>query len=1190
MSYILRLVVFAAFFCAFTSTLQAQISIQLSNVDGFGRKVDVTNYPICKITVRANNGGSPIPMNLNNIYFRQNGQRALPFRVQPNGTQYDVYFNSRTTGSTKVDIIVTDKGLAGLITDSISELCLVRFLNIQGFVTTEEKVKFAYVGDTATIYLQVNAYVGKSNPDGSQRPIRLDSLHMSSPDFKITWIGSNISIKHPPVDMLPGFNYYFRIDYVPKSTDYIREYLTAHFESGGEIILPITLFNQPLPENKELILLSPNGGEIFSPCEKFLVKWKGYSQDAPTIVEMQSDGGAWEEVGESSDSTYLWTVPATISDNVRIRVRQDYTAVQETPLIDQQIAAGEKVNFSRDGGTMLSGYNNGFVTEWDIIKKIKLNSYSVNFSGFPLQKLKVLGVGYTLNNRLFFAYREPNNIQRIAFFNIGSSTPVSVVQLTNVPIRELYPSPTGEYLVSVPELGASITILNQTDASVQKSVIFEAPITGFFITKEKAVAAFLSGKIITFGLPDFRRLDSVTVPELTIAHNVSITNDGTLVAAATFAGDLTLYSNSNCDLILIDMTNKKVVRYTQNASGSNSLGLAFSPSNRFLAIGYREQPQVSVWQLPGESTFLGNISGHSSTMTDIRFSPDGKTIATTSNAVDNLKIRRLTFPEADTSDNTFSIRRPSTKSEVINLKPQFISQIRDSIVTGGLCNTGDVTLVVDYTRFRFGEHFSLSTPLTNADSIKPGECLTFSIRMIARDTGLIRDTLYIGYCGLEYLIPIHSIGLNRNIALLAHNTEYGEICTGDTITKTLTILRNDDPIPLLVNRVESRSTDFAIISIIKDTLIEPGGTLSATIAFVPQNVGRINGNIAIIHSDQEKIIPVFTVSGNGVGANINVVSKVYFIPEVLTRKVKIKNNSDNNVNLISYELKPAGIATITPSVPTSIPPLSEIELTITLTRELDFTERDTLIITATPCATKRIIELLPYTATSEISIPAVTADPSGNGTIPINYVNVEPEEFGTTRKFSAEITMNPRLFLPREIVSNFGTGTITKNEIVNDKRIIGFTIEGIFPAQGKIAEISGPAGMAEVLTTPIEWVNTSVFWGKAVTISAANNGSFSVTEGICGDPRIMTAGQIIATIQPNPADEQVMIGIHTEFDSQLKVDCYDNLGNLVLNAIIPVFKGDSSIPLSTENLRIGAYQLHISSEHTSLTLPLLIAR
>lgn len=1194
MLYSIRLVLktFAIFLC--TLTLHAQISVQLSNVDPFGNKIDASFYPMCRVNLRATNGVTPITINTNNIYFRQNGQRALPFRVVPNGNQYEVYFNSRTTGSSTVDVIVTDKGLAGFAREKFDslQLCLVRFLNSRGEVTTEEKINFAYVGDTATIFLQVNAYVGKSNPDGTQKPIRLDSLHMSSPDFKITWIGSNITVKPPPLDILPGFNYYFKVQYVPKSTQYIREYLTAHYEAGGQIILPITLFNQPLPERKELILLSPNGGEKFSPCEKFTIKWKGYSPDAPTIIDMQADNGEWKKIGESPDSIFVWTVPPTISDNVRIRVRQEYTAVQETALIDQKEAAGEKVNFSRDGATMLSAYNNGTVTEWDINKKQKLNSYSIGFQGFPLQQLTVLGVGYTLNNRLFYAYRDPGNVQRIAFFEKGNPNPLSTSNLSTVAIREVYPAPTGDYLVTVPVLGASISILNEQNATLVRSVVFEAPITGFSITKEKAVAAFLSGKIINFSLPDFKRLDSVTVPELTIAHNVSITNDGTLVSAATFAGEQTLYSNSNCDLILIDMNTKRVVRYSQNASGSNSLGLAFSPSNRFLAIGYQEQPQVSVWQLPGESSFLGNISGHSSTMTDIRFSPDGKTIATTSNAADNLKIRRLTFPESDTTDNVFSIKRPATQSQKITLKEQYISQIRDSVIVGGLCNTGDVTLVVETTRFRFGEHFALLTPLSINDSIKPGECLTFSLRMIPRDTGVIHDTLYIGYCGLEYAIALQSRGVNRNISLLADKTEFGEICTGDSVKKNVVVLRNNDPIPLLVNRIESKSSDFVVLSKIKDTTILPGGTLSADIAFAPQNVGRINGDIVIIHSDQERVIPSFTVFGNGVGADISTVTKVYFTPEVLTRKVKIKNNSNNVVTITDYELRAAGIANVTPQTPTIIPALSEIELTITLTRVLDFTEKDTLIITATPCATKRVIELLPYTATSVVTLPNIKADPKGDAIIPVTFTTVEPEEFGAVRKFTAEFTMNPRLFLPREVSSQFGKGTLIRNEIMNDKRIIGFSVEGTFPSSGTVAEIIGTAGMAEVLSTPLEFNNSSEFWGKAVTITGATNGTFSVTEGICGDPRITSPGIGLNTVSitPNPADDEAVLHFSSDSEQTVVVKCYDNLGNALFATSVNVDKGSFSIPLSTKELRVGAYQLSITSEKSSQSLPLLITR
>lgn len=1171
-----------------------QLSIQLANQDAFGRKVDASNYPICKVTVRATNGATPVPINVNNIYFTQNGQRALPFRVQPaNNNFYDVFFNSRTEGSNDVEVIVTNQGFAESASGSFdsTRLCLVRFIDaVNRNPVKEITFPFPTVGDTINLFMIVQAFVGKTNPDGTQTQVRLDSLGVSSPDFSIRWIGSALSSKEPPVDMQPGFENYFEIKYVAKSEDYVREYLTAYFEAGGQITIPITVFSKSLPEQQELLLTYPNGSEIFAPCEKVKIQWKGYSPDSPTLIELSANGIDWEKIGESNDSTYIWTVPETITETARIRVRQLYSSVQETNLQDQKDAFGKKVNFSRDGLTMVSAYDNGFVTEWDVLNKTNLGSYSVNHVGFPINRLTILGVGYAANNRIFVAYRDPSNSQRIAFFDKGTSAPSSVINIAATRLREVIPSVTGDYIVIIPELGANITILNSTDASVQRRINFDAPVTAFSLTEQKAVIGFLSGKITTYSLPNFIPLDSIIIPELSIAHSVAVTNDGTLIGAASRVGVPTLYDSPKSVMLVGDMSSKKVVRYNDElGAGTNPLGLAFSKSNRYLAVGYRNQPQVSVFELPGKGSFLGSISGHSSNMTSIQFSPDGKTIATSADAQDNLKIRRITFPETDISD-AFSIRRPSVTTGTIILPSTYLSHIRDTIINGGICNTGNVALVIDYSRFRFGTHFALLKELNSLDTIKIQDCLTFSLRALPRDTGMIYDTLYIGSCGLEYRIPLQIRGLNRNIGLLADNTNFGESCTGDNNTRELTIIRNNDPVPLTINYLESNRADFIIITSIKDTVLQPGQILTATIRFAPQNVGLLKGIITIYHSDQTKITTNFRVEGTGVGADIDLASKVYFLPDVLTRTIEIKNNSNNPVDIISLQNLPLGIVATSPRLPITIAATSSQTITLTLSRELLENEKDSLIITATPCATRRIIEILPYTATSTLTLPNVKADPRGEAVIPVQYMTIEPDVFGANRLFSAEISMNPRLFLPRFVRSQYGSGTLTKNEIINDKRIIGFSVNGNFPAQGIVAEIVGDAAMGEVLETPILWESNSRFWGKAVAISTSNNGTFSVTEGICGDPRVFNDGQILASINPNPAKDLSEITIQATQEYSYTVTCFDHMGYKVFSTSFSVDEGTHSIPLNVDYLHNGLYMIHINANNSTAVLPLIIAR
>ena len=128
------------------------------------------------------------------------------------------------------------------------------------------------------------------------------------------------------------------------------------------------------------------------------------------------------------------------------------------------------------------------------------------------------------------------------------------------------------------------------------------------------------------------------------------------------------------------------------------------------------------------------------------------------------------------------------------------------------------------------------------------------------------------------------------------------------------------------------------------------------------------------------------------------------------------------------------------------------------------------------------------------------------------------------------------------------------------------------------------------METPIIWENTSRFWGKSVSISTANNGNFSLTEGICGDPRVFSDGMIISSIFPNPAKDIVEIQINAEDEYAYDIVCYNQLGYKQFTRNITLSQGTHSIPFSVKELQSGMYMIHIEVLNSSVVLPLFIAR
>lgn len=344
-------------------------------------------------------------------------------------------------------------------------------------------------------------------------------------------------------------------------------------------------------------------------------------------------------------------------------------------------------------------------------------------------------------------------------------------------------------------------------------------------------------------------------------------------------------------------------------------------------------------------------------------------------------------------------------------------------------------------------------------------------------------------------------------------------------------------------------------------------------------MGLLTRNIKISHSNQNSVYFVTDFKGTGIGTIINLSHyDLRFVPEILSRTVKVKNESGNEVTIVSVSKDPLGHYKLSSPLPMPIHAQDSVDLTFSWDgvagSDVQFD------IDAAPCAFTKSVVLGSFSGTSTLTLPAVEADPRGDAVIPISYINKDNKPYNGVRFYEGKIEINPRIFLPLSIKSEYGQSQITSNEIVNDKRIISYRVEGNFPNSGILAEISGVAGLAETDLSPISPSANSLDWGKSVAVTTLP-GSFHLIN-LCGNRRVVqnAAKAKIQNIMPNPvADGMLFVEVDCEDKCSARFEVLDETAaTAVVQSEILMQKGISTVALDVSKLSEGFYRLCVKSD------------
>jgi hypothetical protein len=1215
------IIIIALFFC-FVQEADSQLSLYIRRVtDAAYPTIDPWQFPVMKARLRAESAGSPVKLSPENILILENNKISKPYSVsefQTDTTTGELWqlvkWYSRREGTNKTynnNVVLIDTffvfkdneigRIAGWY--SRTDLSLVKIFNYKQEPLVDMEFKTGEPGSSQTVNIIVKAMQGMIDGSGSEGQIWLDSVKVHTDNFRIKWDGWSQDKRPPPLHIWSGMPYFVRLYYEPKDNEYHTDKFTVYYDHGlkSDIMLSGHEFYIS-DEANNLKLKYPAGDEFFTPCQEIEIKWDGYIPGMATYIDFSSNGGSsWTNIGLSDDSTFKWSIPNTGTSSGLIRVRQSFNSTYPVLLKTDDIPV-HKIVFNYNGSGLLAANEAGVINLWNTATEQLDNQFFIDQPDYPSRRIIPTGMSYISGDSIFAVtyYRlyDYSRKDSVAFFHTKDSQPylrVGLIEGFNT--SEVHFDNEKRFMAFVPVLGMQIKIFSAVDGSFIKDLNFNKPVSAFVFNRElnQAAVATMDGIIRILQLPDFNSIKTLDYSDFPMILKMSIAPNGNYIALGTKASRNAVFESDRNDVVIVNIPGDQVIRRLRRTA-SDPVRLEFSPVSSKLLVGSESNPQITYWDLPVDESFNG-FKGHEGRLTDFAFSPLGSMIATSSASSDNLYLRRFSYAESDENNSYFNILTPDLSIENIMLSSAYIAQSNDYTYNSSVCvnNDSPVYLSVDSVALKRGVHFHLIEPIPHDTIIEPGFCLSLSINYTPLDTGLLSDTIFVFSCGKKYEIHISSVGLNRNIRLLNDILEFDPTCIGEFQEKVFPLAVNDDPVPLLMNGLEIIKEDYTpfVNQTQREIIYQPGDTIFAKISFEPTRIGDAFGTMRVDHSSLRKFSFNVQLYGKGIGTEYSVShNDLRFIPEILRRKITIKNISVNEITIKNAVIAPPGFFSVTGVLPVSLKEGEETELEIIWHNPNDsLPDNIVLTITAGPCAAEKRITLGRYKAFSRFIIPDVYADPNGETNIIFNYKNDENKSYNGIRFFEGEIIINPRLFLPLSVQCPYGTGELTRNEIYKNRRIIGFIVEGDFPAEGTAAVIHGIAGLAENDTSHINTLRgNSIWWGSAVEIEHAL-GVYHLIN-ICGD-RLVIHGNIITNIlvKPNPNFGNAEIEFESSTAGNCVIEVYNNLGILEVSySDFSAVKGHNSVKLDLTSLKSGTYSLFIKQGNSFGLIRMIILK
>lgn len=1175
--------------------LPAQLSINTENFI-------TNNLPYFSVEVIVFDDGDPREISRENLLILESDYSYEIDRLEDlGGFRYRAHWVSKFAN---YDSIYSVRVLATLDGKSVSSIeigFLDEWPEFNMFSVNDEKIYNieygAYLPNQEIIsQIFIGGYIAKADTSEPFENMILDSIVIDSPNFYYEWRGArnNPSYPGPPNAILRRFqDYLINVTFYPTTFDYYHEDMVIYFNGGNKLIVPLTGNKYEVDIGSSLNIIQPNGGEILTPCQTYEILWEGNTLDLPVeIYYSNNDGINWSKIADVVGRSYIWNVPADITDKAKIRIIQPFNTTSQIDMQDQNDRV-DKIDFNLRGTKVIACYNDGLITEWDLLQQVGpqvMQRYNIDQSGN--RSLSIKDIKY-LNDEDAFAvvYSEsfiPADSDSIAFFRNGETNPFKRLKFPNrFRVQKTELSQDNDELYITPFFGSKILVYDLINYEYEKDFSFEYPISDLSISGEEneiALLTMMNGITRTLDPSNFNLIKEIDFSEYEIFAQNTISNNNQLIGATSISTN-DLEQNAS---YIFDYESGDMIKLIRENYG-NSLSSVFNSVTSMFVLGYPFIPQVSIYDLTSTQQEL-NIDVHPSQMRDMVISPQGVSIAAAVNSAPFLKLLSFSYPEEDESESTFQIIEPQISTNFIKIEETFVDNQVERY-TAEICNTGEVFLDIEALWFGEGIHFELKAPFER-DSLFPGECLELEIIYHPKDTGLIRDVLYFRHCNEDFEINIESNSLPRNLPKLTNSIDFGEVCIGDTSIIRVDFFRNDDPVNLNLGSLSfiEFGNNLKVQNLSNTDILAPGEVLSGEVLLIPDEREDYLTALRIFHSNNSKFFVEFDISGKGIGTDINLsLNPIVFIPEILTRELTIENLSNTLLEVFEITTEPSDNFNIIGNFPVNLNPGEQFTFAIEALNPGEL--EGELLINASPCVLQRNTPIFAYQANTILRIENVEVDPRDRTQIDISYQTSENADYNGILPMVGEIHLDPNLFMAEEVISQYGNANLLEQRIENNRRYIRFQVEGDYGTEGSLLSIKGIAGLGSKDTSNVIFSEAVNYFGEAVNVSLLN-GIYTLIN-ICEDRFLINPANSlkIEKINPTPASDKIEVQIFAPDEDLLKIEIYDIYGKKVYTRDkIRISEDMLSMPIEVSSMPTGTYVVHIKGTYSKHSKSFIISR
>lgn len=1187
-----------------TMNTSAQLALTGVAIKGQPSFVDASSYPEITVRFRATLAATPVDLAKNDLYVSEGNSisRITSIANEGNGLHTIKIFTSRFASGGTFLLYAASSGEVGEMLVQWNAGNITRggeiFICDSSFKRVPLYLDLGDVeqGTEKLQKLNLRTFTSTRDAKGNERWLTIDTIRTSTSNFRVVWKGT-YGKKPPPVTVDVGTDYRFDLICQPSTNVPISDVLTVVYEGG--LRREIMLFaNTPTYKPTTILqVLSPNGGEQLAACQDITISWKGAIKGFSSHVEYSTNNGrSWKYIDSTLDSSITWQVPVEYTDSAKIRVYQKQGASGATWLYGDTTAA-TNLGFSANGRYLAVAHKNGKIIEWDVVTSKIVNTYQAE--GVLQDLTKISKIGYMGQSRSLIAVidRDSPIKDQIQRFDLGTSGPVAKADVNLGNVNEFIADSGAKTVYVSGTMGARVRVYDAATLTERSSVALESPVTAARSADGLLVLTLVNGDVLRFD-PDQGKvvyrfatdLPSVSGP---VIRDLSVSRTNRLIALAGQAASGSGNSPQEQRTLVYDTQSNSLIRVIYR-EGSDVVGVTINPSETYITMGFAGQPQIRQYDVVNRKILgpIPGMPGHSQLMTDVEYGADGSTLASCSeDNRTNVLLRRIITPELDESNSTFRIVPLDFVTPTLSFGVHYIGATIDTLIAGSICNKGVVPAIIDRGELQTGSWLSLRSNIWR-DTISPGECLRVEFRAVPKDTGNLVDTLDLYACDRTFRVPIVIRSIDRNLATFGDMTGFGDVCVRDTAQKTFVVVRNDDPVPVVIDGISMYKglfSQFHVLGYTPGDTLQPGESMSIRVLFVPTQRGHDTDRIVIRYAGQNSIVRYVRVYGRGAGADLDVSHRqLAFIPEVPERAVVLKNGTQNPITLNAAQITTGAPFTLLTPLPLTIPPMDSVTIRVRYDGGT-IGGNDRLDFDVVPCAATTSIALVPYSATTTVWMQSVTVDPRSTARLPIVVSIVEPVPYKGPLAYEGVMNVYQRHFYADSISVIGGSGQIISQDVQGDVRSIRFAMNTTYTRENVVAYLVGSAGIADVDSSIVTFDTTAPAFGTAVRTSYKS--SLLRIANPNPDRHILTPrGPVIRMLSPLPASDDVHVTVDANETAASTIRIVDMQGIEVATFHAVIASGQTSITVDVRSLPRGMYRLVVQTEQSSSSSPLMVLR